>query len=447
MLLCVSSISKESRVFVWNMRIVYNLWVMRKVYFGCIIIFSLFFFLRLYHLEESLNFGTDQGLFLLDMQRMVREGKLTLIGPTASFAASGRYLQLSSLMYYLVFPFLFLTHWNVMSVSYFFILFQFFGLAVISCVLYKKYPPFIAFTFGLFYSCLPIVVDYSRFFWNPNLLIPISSILLAVHLMIPKKKTGKYLLGIGFLWGIGFQTHLTFAMVIILSTVHLFLLRKISLKNIFWLGIGFTIGFSPLLIFDLRHHFYNLLTLLFIFTAKNTQHTAFSYMPHYTLSLIPFILLGVSKLMYWFHKKNVIAAHIILSCFILYCFFQTIPIPDHGFTMPAGWNYKGVQITEKLILDLVKQKGITEYNIVDILSGDTRALAIRSLLTIHNYPPMAVDTYPSAKTVFIYSKVPFYEIAQGDLWETNALKPMRLLQSWRIQNGITLYMVTKDNTI
>jgi hypothetical protein len=447
MLLSQSSVYEESRVFVRFIRIVYNLWVMKKIYLGFFIIFSLFFFLRVYHLVESLNFGTDQGLFLLDMQRIVGEKKLTLIGPTASFAASGRYIQLSSLLYYLAFPILFLSHWNVLSVSYLFIFCQFLGLVIMMYALLKKSTPFVAFVFGLLYSCLPLIVDYSRFFWNPNLLIPISSILLAFHLLLPKKKPGGYIFFIGLFWGIGLQTHLTFILAIIISFVAFLRIQKLRMTYFFLLVFGFTVGFSPLILFDVRHHFYNLDTLLFILTEKNTQHTAFGYMPHYVLSIVPFLLFGISRLLYRFYKKHVTAIHIILACFILYSFFHIIPIPEHGFTMAEGWNYAGVQKTEKLILDQVMQDRISEYNIVDILSGDTRALALRSLLTIHGYPPMAVDRYPDAKILFIYSRVPFYEIARGDLWETHALKPMKLLRSWPIANGIFLFMVTRDENI
>ena len=70
-------------------------------------------------------------------------------------------------------------------------------------------------------------------------------------------------------------------------------------------------------------------------------------------------------------------------------------------------------------------------------------MAIRYLVTIAGKPPLGVTEYPSAKTLFIYSKVPIEQILKGHLWEIDSVKPVKVVKKWPLQNDIYLYMVEK----
>jgi hypothetical protein len=179
--------------------------------------------------------------------------------------------------------------------------------------------------------------------------------------------------------------------------------------------------------------------MLFIFTAQNTQHTSFSLLPHYFLSVIPFFIFGASYVLTLLWKKNTYTAQCAIVVFLFWSLWTLLPIPDHGFTMTTGWNYEGVH----KVAEIIKSEHPDTYNVVDILTGDTRAMAVRSLLTLWGNPPLAVDRYPESETLYIFSRVPIEQILEGEMWETSFITPGTVLKRWNIQNDVQLYAVKK----
>lgn len=128
-----------------------------------------------------------------------------------------------------------------------------------------------------------------------------------------------------------------------------------------------------------------------------------------------------------------------MTIFIVYSLIKELPTPLGGFKMVEGWNYQGIKKAEQIML----QENKTDYNVVDILTGDSRALAIRFLLTRDGKPPMGVVDYPRAKALFVYSKVSSDIILKGELWEVGSAMPLTLTKEWNLQNGIKLYLLEK----
>lgn len=108
--------------------------------------------------------------------------------------------------------------------------------------------------------------------------------------------------------------------------------------------------------------------------------------------------------------------------------------------MVKDFNYDAVVKMSGIIAADKKE----EFNIVDILTGDSRALALRYLLTIKNHPPMDVISYPRAKYLYVYARIPIEEILAGSMWETDGVKPAKILNRWQINNDIYLYLLQKD---
>ena len=411
------------------------------------LIIVVFLFLRLYHLPESLNYGADQGMTLLEIYNLYQTKKFTLIAQTgSSLTVFGRYFYTGSFMYYLFMPILLITRWNPLSISYFLILVQLAVLLLLYHALAKIYKKSATpLYFSLLYTFFPMMVDYSRFIWAPNLLIPVAGIVLSLLLGLSTKKSNSFLVLLtGFFLGLGLQIHYSFFLVILISIFWLLIGKKLNLSAIFLLLLGFIIGFSPLILFELRHNFYNLRTFIFYITTKtgsNQRIMSFSW--HYLLCLWPFVFLFIAKLLSALKRVASWFATFLVLLFIGVSVTEILPFPKSGFTMPEGWNYAGVQKASAIILHENRKK----YNIVDLLTGDTRAMGLRSLLTFAGKPPLGVVEYPETKALFIYSKVPIEKLLRGKLWEMDVVKPVKLVKTWHLQNGIYLYLLEKTATV
>ena len=412
-----------------------------------ILIIVFFLFLRLYHLEESLTVGTDQGMHLLEMYRLYTQKKISLIGPVSSFKIDGRQFFFGPATYYLPMPFFAASGWNIFSVSYFMIFSQLLALLVLYRVLKTNYPRSnLAIFFLLIFTFSKISVDYSRFLWNPNLMIQTSLLLLSVLISLKNISHQRLKLFVGgLLFGLGMQFHYAFFPIIFICFIWLLFTKRLTLINILTAFLGFIVGFSPLILFELRHNFYNFRTFLaFIIASLKGGNEASLYTPgyilqYYTLPYLPFIYLLVSFLLVKLEKIHKVLVYLLITGYIIYCLVIILPVPSNGFHSAEGWNYHGLQKAKEIIISENRK----DYNLVDLLTGDIRAIYLRALLTLSQKPHMTVDEYPDSKYLFIYSKVPIEELLKGSLWEMDVMKPLNLEEKWFLQNDIYLYLLKR----
>lgn len=223
-----------------------------------IVILAVFF--RFWHIRDYVVFLGDEGRDMLVMKRMIMDGEVTFLGPTAS--VGGFYL--GPIYYYLAAPFLAIWRLDPVGPSY---MVAIFGVATV-LLLYKFlketvgiYPAFLA---SLLYSTAPLIVRYSRSSWNPNPL-PFFTLLLIyfIYLGITKKKNIFFLLA-GACFGVAVQLHyLAVNLLIIAALIILFNSPlKIWIVGAVSAFIGFLITFSPFLLFEIKNHFPNFKTIL-----------------------------------------------------------------------------------------------------------------------------------------------------------------------------------------
>lgn len=418
---------------------------MKREYIFILVVVFIFLFLRLFHLPESLNLGSDQGFGILEMKRLWETKQVTLIGPASSLTTSGQYIYASSLVYYLSILVLVISGWNPLALSYFLIFLQLLSFLLVYRMLTHQFPSSsLPHFFALLYVFSPVMVNYSRFSWAPNYLIPVSSIILILLLKLTQEAKPSFFLPtlIGFSLGIGLQFHYSFFLIVLLAFIWLFVAQKMGFFILTGTLLGLIIGFSPIILFEVRHDFHNFRALLLFFQTTGSEGSLGLgiVQPHYFLSLFPFLFFFLSYVLVFFHKKSIYLSGTIIGVYILFSLSSILPTPSEGFTMPSGWNYPGLLHARDIILSQHKK----EYNVIDVLSGDTRAYALRSLLVLSGYPPMDVAAYPSSKALFLYTREPIDTILSGSLWEIDVVKPLRVSNKWHIQNGIFLYLLEKE---
>lgn len=413
-----------------------------------LVIIVAFLFLRFYHLEESLTVGTDQGMHLLEIYKLFKTRKISLLGPVSSFRVHGRNFFFGPATYYLPMPFLALLGWNPISASYFMIFLQLAAFLILYKTLRRRFPKSnLAMYYALIFTFSPIMVNYARFLWNPNLMIP-TSVLLFSMLLVPKRKKGEgvWRVGLtGFLLGLGTQFHYSYFLMIILTLIWFYITHRLHLASFFFLAGGFIAGFSPIILFELRHNFYNLRTFMeFVLLSLEGDKNAGVYTPgylpeYYSLSFLPFVFLLFSQLLLKLKKINQYLPPLLITGYITFSLVKVLPIPAQGFLSFPGWNYHGLKKAEKIILSENKDK----YNLVDLLTGDVRAMYLRALLTLDGKPPISVDGYPDSQFLFLYSREPIDKLLKGSLWEMDVIKPLKVDKRWYLQNGIYLYLLAR----
>lgn len=367
------------------------------------VIVIIFIFLRLLHLPQSIGFGSDAGRDFLAIWNIYQEKEITLIGPPSQYAFNGRQFFFGPAPYYIMLPGLFLGNWDVIYSSYYLVFINtlvfIVGLFILERGL-KKEEKFVVYPYAIFCTVTPILVDYSRTYWNPYFMLPISMLLVPLLVWVRNFMMTIWIaLLFGFLFGIGMQLHYSFILTICISILFLLFYRKLSLFGIMYMALGFGIGFSPLIIFELGKGFYN--TRTFLLVLQNWERIGTSGFPlYYLISLLPFVFLLLSFALYQMTKRLRLLIPIVLIAYTIVSLLFILPVPSHGYGMVEGWNYDSLKTTATLI----KNDNPENFNIVDQLTLDNRAMALRYLLTVQGNMPKGIDEYKNIDLLYIYSQ-------------------------------------------
>jgi 4-amino-4-deoxy-L-arabinose transferase-like glycosyltransferase len=233
-------------------------------------------FLRLWNFESTLQFLGDQGRDALIAKRILVDHRPVLIGPVTS---TGN-MYLGPLYYYFMVPFLAVTYPSPLGPAYaiaFFSILAVFLLYYLGQELVGKRAAFLG---TIFFSLSAVAVTYSRFSWNPNLAPFVAVILLWATYRAVKKSPWYFVLATVCI-SVLMQLH--YVTLLVVPTTGIFWL--LSLRNIlkdeqrtglriFILStlasvLVFIAFLAPLVLFDLRHDFLNLRSLLSFLTEDS----------------------------------------------------------------------------------------------------------------------------------------------------------------------------------
>ena len=254
-------------------------------------------FFRLYRISEYMTFLGDEGRDAIIVRRLIVDLDLILIGPGTSIGN----MYLGPLYYYLIAPSLLLANFSPVGPSIFVAL-----LGVVTCVFvwfvtrewFGKLAAGIAL---VFYSISPVVINYSRSSWNPNImpffaLLCIYSVWKLWFFYIKNSESSSknnifywlMILGVSFAFVLqshylglllapvlGFFWILTFFRIKNLNKI---INRKTVFRNfrrfsLYGLGL-FLLLMLPLLIFDIRHGWINSSAIKTFFLERQTTVSA-----------------------------------------------------------------------------------------------------------------------------------------------------------------------------
>lgn len=414
-----------------------------KFFYLVLSILSFFYlFLRFSNLESRLTFHLDQGLHLLETYEMVQSGKPRLIGPMISSKVyDGRGFFIGPQYYYILAILGQITKWNPLSITQISIIVDLLFWLIFIIFLKRKYSPFLAIiTFSLVTFSNYFIV-HSRFFWNPNFLIPIAILTIISLYFFQKNKSIKFLYFTSFLWGLAFSFHYSALLWGVFFLLILFINRKkLRLYHYFSIPLFFILGDLPYFIFELRHNFYNISTAIYVLTHLSAQK---EFTPHYLIFPLIVFCLYFANLLFTRSKKLFTKILILFPLVIIFMTtFNKIDRSQDPLGHPPGWNYP----IEIEISKTISQNCPVDYNIASTIGGDTRAYDLRFLLTVAACPPLAVDKYPQSKTIFLIAP-PNRPPETENVWEIDSFKPFVLTQTTKLNDQIILYRLDKSPTI
>lgn len=409
-----------------------------------IIIISLlllvYWFPRLYQFPQKMTFHLDQGIQLLDVYHMVQTKKPLLIGPSSSKNYDGRSFYFGVNYYYLLAAAGVITNWDPVNITLFFTVIEFAVFVFFVLWVRRRYGNFSALTIYLFIAVSQFFIIHSRFFWNPNLLFP-AGLLLVIFLASYIQKPRPFIMFIiAFILGNAFSFHHV-ALFWFLPLIFIMFITKtlFQLKYLFIILFGFIAGDILYLVFELRHHFYNFNTIIFILQHRAAINSNIE--PHYIIyPIVPFALWLLAIFFNHYHKNRLILSGLIILCFAAtlcsyFLFNQSLP-----YGHPPGWTYPLMQKTINIIL---KDGCPLDFNIASTVSGDTRSYDQRYLLTINKCPPMDVDKYPFAQTLFLIAPNHRPPVSET-VWEVSSLRPFKVVSQTILSDRFTLYQIVKN---
>ena len=236
-----------------------------------VVLIAVAVYLRLYRLPDLVTFLGDQGRDAMIIRRILLLEHFPAIGAPTSIGQ----IYLGPFYYYFIAPFLWFSNFNPVGLAYGVAIISITGIAFSYFVIKKFLGKNTALFFLVLVAFSAVLVEYSRFSWNPNLLPLFSFTTLYFFYLFIKTRKKIYSFALGAFFSFSIQLHYL-AVFLILPIFFIIiedLFKKKSKKNnlsdTIPAVISFLIFTSPLFIFDIKHSFVNFKSLLLLFSQKN----------------------------------------------------------------------------------------------------------------------------------------------------------------------------------
>lgn len=242
----------------------------------CILILAAF--LRLYRIDGYMEFLGDQGRDMVIVRDFLKNGNLFFIGPQTSVGN----MYLGPFYYYLISPSLLLANFNPIGPAIFVALVGILTVWFVYFVVKSWFKSERAALISAFlYAISPVVIKYSNFSWNPNVM-PFFALLFiySIEKAVFQNKY-KYFLLASLAFILALNSH--FLALILLPVAGVFwlihligLIRsknkklKSFLINTFLAFLIFFVSLTPQILFDIKHQGQNINAFLDFFRYRET---------------------------------------------------------------------------------------------------------------------------------------------------------------------------------
>lgn len=262
----------------------------KKDFLILLILIGLGAFLRFYHMRELSTFRGDQAIELTSTLGILR-GDMTLIGIKTSISE----VHNGAVMYYMLAPFLYLLRFDPLAGGVLQSLLSLGAVATTYILARRYFPPRTAALAGFLIATSALLVNYSRQTLLAFYPLFFTGVSLFLAVLLTERFRLRLAVCLGFLLGFMLQVHYSSLAVVFLALILPWLLRKHISKYYICLSMGFVIGLLPILVFELRHEFFNSKMLINLFFSHKAGPTGSFSQISYWVSAIADLNFAGSK--------------------------------------------------------------------------------------------------------------------------------------------------------
>lgn len=478
----------------------------RTSVFILIIILAIGIYLRFYRISQLSTFLADQAIELSGA-RQILEGKYTLIG----IKTSNSDLHNGAVMYYILAPFLFVFKNHPLAGG---VLQSILSILTIFAVFYigrKFYNNSVGLTASFLIAASSLLVKFSRQTMLANYPLFFSALHLICLILFLKSKKSKTAINIiiGILCGFMLQIHYSTLSLLISAFIFPFLfLKKKNIFNYFLkLLIGFILGFVPMLVFEIRHQFFNTQMFFKLINSGTSLNTSFNLFAYWIKSLGTFfwgnymiISLPAVLIVIWtairnrkklslleklcllqiastfifsliFVRENVphyitnsIVGFSIIYAIVIYkisrqvlpgknnyflifscLMFLLINFKSYGLNDDHGWTMtKGWSLRQtEAAAKIIALDCEDNFNVAMAVDYQNQAIPLRYFLANYKKFPLPETDYGNARFLYLVVQ-PNLELSQlRGMWEFDSFGEHKVEKVWKLDYGYLLYKLGK----
>lgn len=230
-------------------------------------------FLRLYRIAPFTTFLSDQGRDAIIVKRIVTLEHLTAIGPPTSVG----HIFLGPFYYYLIAPFLLISRLNPVGMAVGMALISIAGMGVCYWMVRREFGHRVATIFLVLMTFSSILIEYSRFSWNPNPLPYFAFATIYAWYISLKTHSIRWAVTAGSLLALSLQLHYLANLLALPMFLSLIVAVIYNRRILVWIKIiaatcaGVAFFSAPLILFDLKHGFINSKNFIGLFSGKEVS--------------------------------------------------------------------------------------------------------------------------------------------------------------------------------
>lgn len=398
---------------------------------------------RFYNFENRINFGPEQAISLLVTADYINE-KFTLLGePNVQRITSfGHRIFHPPVFNYSLIPFLLIFNYDPLPITAYFCLLNLFTGVILYWVINKYFNVMVAIFSVVLFLFNSVMIQHSLFIWNQNY-IPLLSILIGLVAYKIKIAKGKSEFKFAFILGILSGLILGIEFIFLITMIFIFGLAYYWSKHKFFIFSGFTIGIiislSPMIIFDLRHQFYFLNTLMqyFFDTLKQPGQNNLSY--YHFLQFWPLLALSGGLILAKIYSKVPLLA----ICLTFTYIFLNLISSQINFTKAMGMNTNlNYRKLTQAVESIARDKPIS-FNVTTTWDFDSQAHPLRYLMKYRQkLTPASTENYSEINNIYIMSN-PDYNFQDTTLYEIASFRPFNVALLTKIDNDYSVFKLSQ----
>jgi len=405
-----------------------------------IAVFLVAIIIRFYNFPNRVTFGPEQAISLETSAAMIKD-KFSLLGieNVQRTTSQGLKIYSGALFSYSVIPLLLIFDYQALPISVYFAVLNIVTGLILFLVAKKIFGVKVATFSSILFLFNNYMIYHSLFIWILDYL-PLVGVL-TIHFLYLEKKKFRYqqILWLGLLSGIGISLEYLYAPTYLLVLILTLCFSRKRINTFLIFIFSSLIPNLPTIIFDLKHHFYNL-TVLWLYFQDVLKHPGISGIAYYDfLQFWPLVAVVFGFLLMKIWQKNRVPAIFLIAVYLYINLRSPLVLFDRPTGMPKDLTIKNINSTAAII----KKDNPVDFNVAVINDFDTRGHILRYPLEYnYNLTPKGVEDYPSVQILYVLAPLG-YNFSKAGVWEVQSFGYKNEVKLANIGTGFGLFKLTK----